>query len=159
MAAYLSPFYTALESLVSTAVPSLLQGAGGGGIWRASRIMRTPLDDVLLTYGTPFGIVHIAGLTAGDWGMSNYSYETRAELFVVQQGAEDEEGMLTMLEALRDGAETAIGTGSLSSGQLLEVLELSWSPQMPINQTATNKQLDILAGMVAVRCVVGEIGP
>lgn len=145
---YMAPFREALWEELGAAVPEALPTAGGGGIWRALRGRRTPVERIADS-GLPYLVVGINPPAASPLEPADEDvYRHVVEVYVFARGGEDEEALWALLGAVRLRFEAEIGARNMAAGRCVKVLGVDSSWWLPPADRAISKQLDIISGCV-----------
>lgn len=149
MADYMAPFRAALWAELGAAVPEALPPTGGG-IWRALRGRRTPLETIA-NGGLPYLVVAINPPVASPLEPADEDvYRHTVEAYVFAKGGEDEDALWAHLGALRVRFENEISLRNMPAGRCVKVLGTDSSWYLPPAERAISKQLDLISGCVRV---------
>ena len=147
MADYMTPFREALWAELGAAVPSALP-PDGGGIWRALRGRRTPMETIA-NGGLPYLVVAINPPTASPLEPADEDvYRHTVEVFCFAKGGEEEDALWALLGAIRLRFENEISLRAMPAGRCVKVLGTDSSWYLPPAERAISKQLDLISGCV-----------
>lgn len=145
--AYLGNLYTALRS----AIAAVWTDTPAHGIWESEHVNMVAWDSLVPPYAV---IVISEGEENEEFsGLNALVYEFPVELYYVGATTGDGGTLRTKLEAMRD----RLWATDPTPGQILRIPTISWSRDLPPNQSFESKNFTHRAGLVRTSVIAGEI--
>lgn len=146
MSAYLENLYSALRTRINATWTDVT----ANGIYEAEHVDLIPWADLT----PPYAVLTITEMPGGDWGMQNLTYQPMVEVWYVGQVTGSSGSIRAKLEAMRDD----LRVNDLTTGQVIDITDLSWSDNLVPNNVFLSKGYMQRAGRLIAECVIGEVG-
>lgn len=150
MSTFIEDLQGALKTVVGAAWPDVL-GDGitsGRGIREAEALEQIPWAEL----SPPYAAILLGDMVGADWAADSQCFEVLVEVYYVGAVTGKSTALRAKLQALFD----ALFAAPLTSGQLLEVTEMTYRSTLPPNMIFAEKGYTHRACRLTAKVLVGE---